>query len=137
LRLEDPSISTYLPTEEYPINFVRLKKPIQRNRGYVIYEFTSDLFSRYRAPRPEKAPTTLIAIPEYHAHEEADHLLSQPATIHQRVLEVDYALPPLRTWENEWSPRVSEAMSAKWSEEMDRVCESARQEQEREMNLMM
>jgi hypothetical protein len=58
-------------------------EPIRRDRGYVIYKFASDLFSRFRTPQPEKAPTNLITILEYHAHEEAAHLVLQEATLHQ------------------------------------------------------
>ncbi|KIM85649.1 hypothetical protein PILCRDRAFT_5318 [Piloderma croceum F 1598] len=45
LCLEDSSISTYLPVAEYSINFIRLREPIRRDKGYVVYRFTSDLFS--------------------------------------------------------------------------------------------
>src|ERR1700734_515339 len=68
LHFEDSAISTYLPVDEYPINFVHLGEPIRREKGYVIYNFTSDLFSHYRTPR-----TNLITIPEFHAHSEAAH----------------------------------------------------------------
>jgi hypothetical protein len=37
-------------------------------------------------------------------HEEAAHLPIESATLHQRILEEDYALPPYRTWENDWNP---------------------------------
>jgi hypothetical protein len=70
-------------------------EPIRCDKGYVIYKFISNLFSRYRTPQPEKAPTNLIAIPEYHAHEEAAHLASQEPTLCQQVLEEAYALPLL------------------------------------------
>jgi hypothetical protein len=50
LRLEDSAISSHLPTEEYPINYVRMKKPLWHEPGHVIYEITSDLFSRFRYP---------------------------------------------------------------------------------------
>lgn len=50
LRLEDSAISSHLPTEEYPINYVRMKKALWREPGHVIYEITSDLFSRFRYP---------------------------------------------------------------------------------------
>jgi hypothetical protein len=85
LRLKDSAILTYLPVEEYPINFIRLGEPIRCEKGYIIYNFTSDLFSRFRMPQPEKAPTNLIAIPEFHAHSKAAHLVSEEATLHQRV----------------------------------------------------
>ena len=88
-------------TEEHPTNYIRLIKPISCNKGYVIYEFTSDLFSRFRTPQPAKPPTNLVAIPKFHAHDEATHLIMQEATYHQQVLEVDYALPPLRTWDRD------------------------------------
>ncbi|KIM79857.1 hypothetical protein PILCRDRAFT_10034 [Piloderma croceum F 1598] len=118
LHLEDSIISTFLPVGEYPINFICLMEPIRRDKAYVIYKFASDLFSHFRTPQPEKAPTNLIAIPEYHAHEEAAHLVSQEATLHQRVLEEAYALPPLCTWENEWSPPFLETLqNLMWSEE--------------------
>jgi len=138
LRLEDSAISTFLPAGEYPINFVRLMEPIRRDKGYVIYKFVSDLFSRYRTPQPEKAPTNLIAIPEYHAHEEAAHLVSQEPTLHQRVLEEAYALPPLRTWENEWSPPFSETLQdLKWSEEVENAQEPGELVQEGQKYLTM
>jgi hypothetical protein len=131
LRLEDSAISTYLPVDEYPINFVRLGEPIRREKGYIIYNFTSDLFSHYRTPRPEKAPTNLIAIPEFHAHSEAAHLVSEEATLHQRVLEDDYAIPPLRIWDNEWSPLLMEKWdNVTWGEEMEMVDESGQLGQE-------
>jgi hypothetical protein len=117
LCLKDSSISTFLPVEEYPINFIRLKEPIQCDKGYIIYKFASDIFSHFCTLQPEKAPTDLIAIPEYHAHEEAAHPVSKEATLHQRVLEEAYALPPLRTWENEWSPPYLETLkNLTWSD---------------------
>jgi hypothetical protein len=138
LRLEDSAISTFLPAGEYPINFVRLMEPIRRDKGYVIYKFVSDLFSRYRTPQPEKAPTNLIAIPEYHAHEEAAHLVSQEPTLRQWVLEEAYALPPLRTWENEWSPPFSETLQdLKWSEEVENAQEPGELVQEGQKYLTM
>jgi hypothetical protein len=113
-------------------------EPIQRDKGYVIYKFVSDLFSHYRTPQPEKAPTNLIAIPEYHAHEEAAHLVSQEPTLRQRVLEEAYALPPLRTWENEWSPPFSETLQdLKWSEEEEKNQEPGELVQEGQKYLMM
>jgi hypothetical protein len=78
-----------------------LTKPIRRDQGYVIYKFTSDLFLRFHTPQPEKPPTNLIAIPEFHADNEAAHLTTQEATFHQRVLEKDYAIAPLRTWDRD------------------------------------
>jgi hypothetical protein len=36
LCLEDSAISTYLPVNEYPINFICLGEPIHREKGYVI-----------------------------------------------------------------------------------------------------
>jgi hypothetical protein len=91
-------------------------EPIWRDKGYVIYKFVSNLFSHYHTPQPEKAPTNLITIPEYHAHEEAAHLVLQEPTLHQQVLEEAYTLPPLCTWENEWSPPFSETLQdLKWS----------------------
>ena len=99
LRLEDRTISINMLTEERPIHYIRLIKPIRRDQGYVIYEFTSDLFSRFSTPQPEKPPTNLVAIPEFHADDEAAHLITQGATFHQRVLEKDYAIAPLRTWD--------------------------------------
>ncbi|KIM86287.1 hypothetical protein PILCRDRAFT_4802 [Piloderma croceum F 1598] len=129
LHLEDSSISTYLPVAEYPINFIRLREPIRRDKGYVVYRFTSDLFSCFRTPQLEKAPTNLIAIPEYHAHSKADHLISKEATLHQQVLEEDYALPPLRIWDNDWSPLCVETLKNMiWSEEMDMINETGQSE---------
>jgi hypothetical protein len=93
----------YLPVEKYPINFICLREPIHCEKGYVVYKFTSDLFLHFRTPQPEKAPTNLIAISEFHAHCKAAHLVSEEATLHQQVLEDNYALPPLCTWDNEWS----------------------------------
>ncbi len=137
LSLEDSSISTYLPVEEYPINFIRLREPIRHEKGYVIYKFTSNLFSHFCTPQPEKAPTELITIPEFHAHSEAAHLVSEEATLHQQVLEDDYALPPLRTWDNEWSPLHMETWkNVTWSE-MDMVYKSGQLEQEGQGDEMM
>jgi hypothetical protein len=51
LHLKDTSISTFLPVTDYPIIFICLKKPIHREEGYVIYQFTCDLFSH--SPNPE------------------------------------------------------------------------------------
>ncbi|KIM76588.1 hypothetical protein PILCRDRAFT_12641 [Piloderma croceum F 1598] len=129
LCLEDSSISTYLPVAEYPINFIRLREPIRRDKGYVVYRFTSNLFSRFHTPQLEKAPTNLIAIPEYHAHGEADHLVSKEATLHQQVLEEDYALPPLCIWDNDWSPLYMEMLkNMTWSEEMDMINKTGQSE---------
>src|ERR1700733_961976 len=85
LQLEDSAISTYLPVDEYPINFICLGEPICREKGYVIYNFTSNLFLHFRTPRPEKAHTNLIAIPEFHAHSEAAHLLSEDSVAAARL----------------------------------------------------
>jgi len=59
LRLEDRTISINMLTEEHPTHYIRLIKSIRRDQGYVIYEFTSDLFSCFSTPQPEKPPTTL------------------------------------------------------------------------------
>ena len=48
-----------------------------------------------------KPPTNLIAIPIFHASDEAAHLNVQEATFHQQVLEEDYAIAPLRTWDKD------------------------------------
>ncbi|KIM73977.1 hypothetical protein PILCRDRAFT_14794 [Piloderma croceum F 1598] len=130
LRLEDSLISTFLPVADYPIIFIRLKKPLRREEGYVIYQFTCDLFSRSPNPESLEPPTNLIAIPEYHAHEEAAHLKYEISTLHQRILEKAYALPPLCTWENEWSPLpVGKVEELSWSEEVERA-ELGQREQE-------
>jgi hypothetical protein len=100
LCLEDSTIAVNMLTEEHPTNYIRLTKPISCNRGYVIYEFTSDLFSGFCTPQPAKPPTNLVAIPEFHAHDETTLLVRQEATFHQQVLEEDYALPP-RTWDRD------------------------------------
>jgi hypothetical protein len=86
-------------TEECPTHYIHLTKLICHDQGYIIYKFTSDLFSRFRTPQPAKPPTNLVAIPEFHADDEAAHLTTQEATFHQRVLEKDYAIAPLRTWD--------------------------------------
>jgi hypothetical protein len=82
LLLEDTSISTFLPVADYPM-FIHLKKPIHCEEGYIIYQFTCDLFSRSPNPESIEPPTNLIAIPEYHAHEEAAYLKYQILTLHQ------------------------------------------------------
>jgi hypothetical protein len=92
LRLEDSSISTFLPIADYSVMFIRLKKPIRCEEGYVIYTFTCNLFSRSPNPESIKPTTNLIAIPEHHAHEETAHLEYQISTLHQQVLEKVYAL---------------------------------------------
>ena len=101
LCLKDTSILTFLPVADYPVMFIRLKKPFRCEEGYVIYQFTCDLFSCSPNPESIEPTTNLIAIPEHHAHEETAHLEYQILTLHQRVSEKAYALPPLRTWENE------------------------------------
>ncbi|KIM71186.1 hypothetical protein PILCRDRAFT_17297 [Piloderma croceum F 1598] len=101
LRLEDRSISIHMLTDECPIHYIHLKKPIRRERGYVFYEFISDLYSHFRTPQPTKPPTNLIAIPIFHASDEAAHLNVQEATFHQQVLEEDYVIAPLRTWDKD------------------------------------
>jgi hypothetical protein len=83
LHLEDISISTFLPITDYPILFIHLKKPICHEEGHVIYQFTCNLFSHSPNPESIKLTTNLIAIPEYHAHEEAAHLEYQISTLHQ------------------------------------------------------
>jgi hypothetical protein len=86
----------------------------------------------------EKVPTTLIAIPEFHAHEEAAHLVSQEPTLRQQVLEEAYALPPHCTWENEWSPPFSETLQdLTWSEEVEKNQESVQLVQEGQKYLTM
>jgi hypothetical protein len=79
LRLEDTLISTFLHVTDYPIIFIRLKKPIRHEEGYIIYQFTCNLFSRSSNPESIE-PTT---IPEHHAHEETAHLEYQISTLHQ------------------------------------------------------
>jgi hypothetical protein len=122
LCLEDSAISSYLPTEEYPINYVRMKKPLWREPGHVIYEITSDLFSRFRYPRPERPPTRLIAIPYLHAHEEGMNLPVYKPSFNQRVQPgfTGLALPPLRIWDEKQDiimPEVKNNLS--WYEEME------------------
>ncbi|KIM91453.1 hypothetical protein PILCRDRAFT_641 [Piloderma croceum F 1598] len=97
LNLKDRTISTNMLTEEYPTHYICMTKLICRDRGYVIYKFTFDLFSCFCTPQPAKLPTNLVTIPEFHASDEAAHLITQEATFHQRVLETDYAITPLCT----------------------------------------
>jgi hypothetical protein len=86
----------------------------------------------------EKAPTDLITIPEFHAHSEAAHLVSEEATLHQQVLKDDYTIPPLCTWDNEWSPLHMEMWgNVTWGEEMEMVYESGQLEQEGQGDEMM
>ena len=121
LRLEDTSISTFLPVTDYPVMFIRLNKPIHCEEGY-IYTFTCDPFSRSPNPESIEPTTNLIAIPEHHAHEETAHLEYQILTLHQCVLEKVYALPLLCTWENEWSPLpFSKVEDLYWSEEVKKA----------------
>jgi len=75
-----------------------LIKLIRCDQGYVIYEFTSDLFSRFSTPQPEKPPTNLVAIPEFHADDEAAHLITQEATFHQRAGKKTMPSLLFRTW---------------------------------------
>ena len=136
LRLEDSSISTFLPVNHFPINFIRLEKAIHQEPGYVIYTFISDLFSRTRTPQSQKAPTNLIAIPVCHMHKEAAHLTIEQPTLHQRILEEDYALPPYRTWENDWNPPYFGLMKKlSWSEEMEMEAEQPGQREEGEITM--
>ncbi|KIM76203.1 hypothetical protein PILCRDRAFT_12969 [Piloderma croceum F 1598] len=122
LHLEDTSISTFLPVTDYPVNFIHLEKPIHHEEGYVIYQFTTNLLSRSHNPQSLEPPTNLIAIPEYHAHEEAAHLNYEIATLHQRVLEKVYALPPLHTWENKWCTlSCGKIEDLSWSEEVEKA----------------
>ena len=122
LHLEDTSILTFLPVADYPIIFIPLNKPICHEEGYVIYQFTCDLFSRSPNPESIEPTTNLITIPEHHAHEEAAHLEYQISTLHQQVLEKVYALPPLCTWENEWSPLpFGKVEDLYWSEEVKKA----------------
>ena len=115
-------ISTFLPVADYPVMFIHLKKPICREEGYIVYQFTCDLFSRSPNPESIEPPTNLIAISEYHAHEEAAQLEYQILTLHQQVLEKVYALPPLRTWENEWSPLpFGKVEDLYWSEVVEKA----------------
>jgi hypothetical protein len=88
-------------TEEYPTHYIHLTKPIHCDQGYVIYKFTSDLFLRFRTPQPVKPPTNLVTILEFHASDKAAHLITQEATFHQRVLEKDYTITPLCTWDRD------------------------------------
>jgi hypothetical protein len=85
LCLEDTLISTFLPIADYPIMFIHLKKPIHCEEGYVIYQFTCNLFSHSPNPESLEPPTNLIAIPEYHTHEEAAHLEYEISSLHQQV----------------------------------------------------
>jgi hypothetical protein len=73
-------------------------------------------------PESIEPTTNLIAIPELHAHEETAHLEYQISTLHQQVLEKVYALPPLRTWENEWSPLpFGKVEDLYWSEVVEKA----------------
>ena len=50
--------------------------------------------------------------------------MSKEATLHQQVLEDDYAIPPLCTWDNEWSSLLMETWkNVTWGEEMEMVYE--------------
>jgi hypothetical protein len=95
LCLNDSTISTNMLTKEYPTHYIHLTKLIHCDRGYIIYEFTSDLFSHFCTPQPVKPLTNLITIPEFHASDEAAHLITQEVTFQQQVLKEDYAIPPL------------------------------------------
>jgi hypothetical protein len=111
--------------------FIRLNKPIRCEESYVIYTFTCDLFSHSPNPESIEPTTNLIAIPELHAHEEMARLEYQISTLHQRVLEKVYALPPLRTWENEWSPLpFGKVEDLYWSEVVEKA-ESGQIEQDK------
>jgi hypothetical protein len=111
--------------------FIRLKKPIHREEGYVIYTFTCDLFSHSPNPESIEPTTNLITIPEHHGHEETSHLEYQILILHQRVLEKVYALPPLHTWENEWSPLpFGKVEDLHWSEVVEKA-ESGQIEQDK------
>ena len=129
MKMTRSVIGAHLPTEVFPTNLICLKKPIRCDRGYVIYQFTSDLFSLFHIPRPEMAPTNLIAIPKYHADSEAAHLRVQEATLHQRIQEEDYALPPLHTWDDDpfLSPLPTQ-VNLTWSEEMERLWKHAEEQ---------
>ncbi|KIM73089.1 hypothetical protein PILCRDRAFT_15535 [Piloderma croceum F 1598] len=83
LCLEDALILTFLSITDYPIIFIHLKKPFHHEEGYVIYQFTCDLFSRSPNPESLEPPTNLITIPEYHTHREAAHLKYEISTLHQ------------------------------------------------------
>jgi hypothetical protein len=125
LRLEDRSISIHMLTDECPIHYIHLKKPIRRERGYIFYEFISDLYSRFRTPQPTKPPTNLIAIPIFHASDEATHLNIQEATFHQQVLEEDYVIAPLCTWDKDlllYRKLVSTGMIVLFRKESFPVC---------------
>jgi hypothetical protein len=81
-------------------------------------------------------PTNLIAIPVCHMHEEADHLMIESATLHQRILEEDYALPPYCTWESDWNPPYFGLMKKfSWSEEMEMEAEQPGQIEEGEITM--
>jgi hypothetical protein len=82
LCLEDCSISINMLTDKYPIHYIHLKKPIHHERGYVFYEFTSDLFLCFRTPHPAKPPTNLITIPIFHASDKVltSKFRKQPST---------------------------------------------------------
>jgi hypothetical protein len=54
------------------------------------------------------------------------------------VLEEAYALPPLCTWENEWSPPFLETLQdLKWSEEVEKAQEPGELVQEGQKYLTM
>ena len=86
-------------TEEYSTHYIHLTKLICCDRGYVIYKFTSDLFSCFHTSQPAKPTTNLVVIPEFHASDEAAHLITQE--FHQRVLEEDYTITPFHTWDRD------------------------------------
>jgi hypothetical protein len=129
LRLKDDMICAHFPTKVFPTNLIHLGLHIRCDRGYVIYEFTSDLFSHFHIPWPESAPTNLIAIPKYHANSEAAHLRVQEATLHQRIQEEDYALPPLCTWDDDpFTNPPPTQVNLTWSEEMERLRKHAEEQ---------
>ncbi|KIM77214.1 hypothetical protein PILCRDRAFT_12214 [Piloderma croceum F 1598] len=97
----DHTTSINMLTNKYPIYYICLKEPIHHERGYVFYKFTSDLFLRFHTPQPTKPPTNLIAIPTFHASDEAAHLVIQEETFHQQVLEEDHVIAPLHTWDRD------------------------------------
>jgi hypothetical protein len=51
-------------------------------------------------------------------------------------LEEDYALPPYRTWENDWNPPYFGLMKKlSWSEEMEMEAEQPGQREEGEITM--
>jgi hypothetical protein len=100
-----------------------MKKPLQCEKGHIIYGITLNLFSHFHYPQPERAPTNLIVISDFHAHEKGMGLQVHKPSFNQRVQHrfTGLALPPFHIWNDKPDIDMLKVKNnLSWYEEIER-----------------